>query len=233
MLIRCLAAAVAAVALLPAAAMADPVTIGLHSTADGGTAALAPAPFTGGTHTVGAVTLPSAEATVTIAVSGLTANTNYLMEIIVYGASSAWNTLRAEVLDPLDGDDALDVAPYHAGVPAGYSTSNTRDGFSFAQSSGLERSAVYAGGSGSVMADEDGNGGDVVMFSNLAGSTGAVRVLFGLRDYHGGRNFLVTLSAADAAATPEPASMLLIGTGLAGLAAARRRRRLAAAERLS
>ena len=222
---RCLAAIAAVVVLVPAAAAADPVTLGVHAATGGATASLAPSPFSGGTLTAGAVTLPGAEASITIAVSGLTANTNYLMEIIVYGAASGWNTLRAEVLDPLDGDDALDVAPYHGGVPAGYTTSNTRDGFSFAQSSGLQRSATYAGGSASVIADETTNGGDVLLFTGLAGVSSAVNVAFGLRDYDGGRYFLVRLSAEDPVATPEPGSMILIGTGLAGLIAARRRRR--------
>lgn len=216
--------------MLPATAAADPIIIGVHSLEGGATASLV-SPLSGGSPlNMGSITLPTAGSAVLIAVDGLTARANYLMEIIVYGASSTWNTLRAEVLDPLDGDDALDMAPYHAGVPAGFSTSNTRDGFSFAQSAGLERSAVFAGGSATVGADEDTNGADVVFFGGVAGASDALTVRFGLRDYDGNRNFLVRLSAHDAIATPEPASMLLIGTGLAGLAAARRRRRRAAAD---
>ena len=172
-----------------------------------------------------AVTLPTADSAVLLSVSGLAANTNYLMEVIVLGATSTWNTLRAEVLDPLDSDDWMDMAPYHDGVPAGYSTSHTRDGFSFAQSTGLERSAEWVGGSATVKPDEETNRADVLIFTGVAGASSALRVTFGLRDYDGNRNFLVRLSAEDGvSATPEPASMLLIGTGLAGLAAMRRRR---------
>ena len=222
---HCLPATLLAVALLPGVVAAETISIGVHSVEGGATASLLPSPTVGSPTGVGSITLPSDGAAVLMSVDGLTANTNYLIEVLVYGASATWNTLRAEVLDPLDHDDGLDVTPYGSGVPEQFTTSNRFDGYSFAQDSGLERSAVFAGGSANLWSDEDTHARDAIFFGGVAGASDALRVRFGLRDYVGDRTFLVRLSAHDPISTPEPASMILIGTGLAGLAAARRRRR--------
>jgi hypothetical protein len=203
-------------------ASAEPISVELHTSSGGFDAGSDSWTASGFELDLGTLEMPAGSVG-TFFIDGLNRRADYSVTFDVTGMNG-WDTLTAEVLDPVDRDDATD-ATQPAYVPGGYSTSNTVDGFSFAQNSGMTRSAEFVGGSASVFADEDTDARDMLTFNGLGGS--AAQVNFGLRDYHGERGFLLRLSASglnDMSAVPEPTSMLLIGTGLAGLAFRYRRR---------
>jgi hypothetical protein len=217
-----------AMAFMAPAARAEPISLTVSNPSSGFTAD--ETTFTTGMLTIdlGSLSLKGGSSGF-ISVDGLLANKDYVVTFdIVDPTASPWTELTAEVLDPLSdglnaGDPAIATQPSY--VPAGFSTSTTHDGLSFAQSHGLERSAMFAGGgSATVNADEMTNSRDLVTFSGF--SDGVAHVTFGLRDYWGGRNFLLRLSVngGDLTKNPEPASMVLLGTGLLGLIGYRRQR---------
>jgi hypothetical protein len=161
-------------------------------------------------------------------VDGLDGRVNYQVVVNIEAPARAqWSELTAEVLNPDSSRaNADDPQPQPLYVPAGFSTSTDYDGFSFAQGSRMERGFIAAGGSAfGVLADEVTHARDMLTFSGLG--TGPATLMFGLRDFGGGRAFLIRLVGVgrDAVATPEPASLLLVGGGLVALARAARKRR--------
>lgn len=215
--------------LCPPGARAEPIALALNGGTGGFSAS--PGSFSATPYSLdlGTVALGGGSSTL-IFVDGLAARRDYSVTFRVAGsAASPFTALSAELLDPLsDGFDAVDGAP-PSYVPAGFSTSNNTDGLSFAWNSGLERSASFAdGGTARLHVDEDTNSHDLLAFHGF-GPGAMANVTFGVRDNLGSRGFLLRLSTDGQAlsSTPEPASLLLLATGLAGLARYARRRPVA------
>jgi hypothetical protein len=214
--------------LCPPGARAEPIALSLAG-GSGGYAATVDnfATSSGYLIDLGTISLDGGSSAI-ISVDGLAARKDYAVTFTVAGLEgSGITTLTAELLDPLsDGFDAVDPSqPSY--VPDGFSTSNNTDGLSFAWNSGLDRSASFAsGGTAALHVDEDTNSHDLLAFHGFGPGT-AADVTFGIRDNLGSRGFLLRLSTDGQAAlssTPEPASLLLLATGLAGLARFGRRR---------
>jgi hypothetical protein len=212
--------------LICAAIYAAPV-VSLHSSNAGiGTMNFS---FDAGTNTITIEEDWTSVAMGALLISGLDTGVDYtVLKIITNNSGSDWTRLANELLDPSGDDDDTenDPQPYPSFVPAGFSTSSDFDGLSFAQGSGLPRtSTAFA----SVFADELTDARDFLDFFEglVASGSAAFEMTYGLRDNASNQPFLLVQRpnvSSREPEIPEPATYLLIGSALLGIAHYRRRR---------
>ena len=159
-------------------------------------------------------------------IAGLDPGVNYtLIKSITNNSGVPWASFANELLDPLAlGGDPLDILPYPAFVPPGYSTSNDQDGLSFAQGAGLPRtSSVFP----NLVVDEASDTRDFLDFSGGTLGVGQVdTVTYGLLDQNPDANspFLLSQRPNEASNVPTAGTLGLLIAGALGFSACRRRR---------
>jgi hypothetical protein len=133
--------------------------------------------------------------------------------------ANAFAAIPAAILDPMwDGFDADRPSLGHASVAAHAGTANADGGARVEWNSGLARCAAFAKvGAVSLHVSERIDIRDLLSFHGFGGAT-KPHVSFGPHGKsgdHGPARF--TFKTPGAASTPEPASLLLLGTAVTGL----------------
>ena len=233
MIYRCLPAATVAALLLAAPASADSLSITVN-VIQAGSASLPSVVFRSG----GVITLPTGNDVVAITIGGLTVGGlsgrgHVPRELRTEGPGPKWDTALRDALG-LDRGHGFAFGTVGSGVAEDFWGSSNQadeaeegDGNSghgrsdAAENAALDRTVVFAGGPGASGHSETNSAAALLL--SAAGEGSAVRAALGLLGENGHGN-LLALSDEQPIANPEPTSMLLLGTGLAGLAALRRRR---------